>query len=1049
MKNNALSNFSKRLLFIVIGILSFAVIYAQNITVTGIITDSNDEPLIGVSIRVQGTSQGTVTDINGKFSISNVPPNAKLEVSYVGMQTQVVEINGRSSINVILKEETEALEEVVVVGYGIQKKASLTGAVSAITNKEIVSTKNENLQNMLAGKIAGLRITQNSSEPGQYNTYMDIRGFGSPLVVIDGVPRNNISRLNPEDIENISVIKDASGAVYGSRAANGVIIITTKKGDKTGLPNINYSGYMSWQKPSNYPDLVDAADWMILYNEKLKHNVDNSNVVPRYSAEEIESYRNGTNLSTNWKKAVMRTTAPATQHILSATGGNNFISYFTSIGYLNQGSFLKTNAINYDKYTLRSNISAKITEELLLDVNLSGLLDERQSSPYGSNDIVRSMWLHRPMDKIYYDEESRKYAMMDWNVIVNPVAMMDKDLVGNNSYKSKWFQSNLSLTYLIPFLEGLSVKAMYSYDYTLNDNKEYSKSFSLFLPNGTEYKANTKISGNSSISRYFYGKDADLWQLQIAYEHQFGDHSISAMNLFENSHYQGDNFYGTRYLVLPLPQIFAGISENQEIKQSTGSGSLYDYANLASVGRVSYDFKSKYLAEFSYRYEGSSKFPENSRWGFFPSISGGWRISEENFWKNLSLNFVDNLKLRASYGITGDDSALSYQFISGYQYPASGSPRGLPAGYVFGDKFVSSSSNTGLANREITWYKSKIFNIGADFSAWNGLLGATIDYFDRNRSGLLATRIQSLPGIVGASLPQENLNSDQTRGFEIELSHTNRISDLSYQIKGNISYTRTKTKHYEMAELGNSYLNWRNNVNERYNNIWWGYEGNGRITSWDEIYYNPVYIGRGSILGDYEYLDWNEDGWINDLDVHPIATNAQVPLINYGFSFNAQWKGWDLTMLWQGSGKKYVIPREFLYEPLWSNSNAITDFLDRWHPVDPTADPYNPSTDWEKGYYAYTGSLPNSSSDFNIQNAAYLRLKTFEIGYTLPNKLLGHFKLKSIRIYANAYNPLTFTKLKYMDPEFYINNTSSSGLSNLGYNYPINKTFSIGMNVKF
>ncbi len=340
MKKNALSCFSKRLLLIVVGILSFTVIYAQNITVTGIVTDSNDEPLIGVSIRVQGTSQGSVTDINGKFSISNVPPNAKLEVSYVGMQTQVVEINGRSSINVILKEETEALEEVVVVGYGMQKKASLTGAVSAVTNKEIVSTKNENLQNMLAGKIAGLRIAQNSSEPGQYNTYMDIRGFGSPLVVIDGVPRNNISRLNPEDIENISVIKDASGAVYGSRAANGVIIITTKKGDKTGLPNINYSGYMSWQKPSNYPDLVDAADWMMLYNEKLKHNVDNSNVVPRYSAEEIESYRNGTNLSTNWEKAVMRTTAPATQHIISATGGNNIISYFTSIGYLNQGSFL-------------------------------------------------------------------------------------------------------------------------------------------------------------------------------------------------------------------------------------------------------------------------------------------------------------------------------------------------------------------------------------------------------------------------------------------------------------------------------------------------------------------------------------------------------------------------------------------------------------------------------------------------------------------------------------------------------------------------------------
>ncbi|MFA7582286.1 MAG: TonB-dependent receptor [Proteiniphilum sp.] len=1032
-------------------LLSVPGVYAQEAlsTISGTIKDNTGSPVIGATIIDVKTQKGTISDIDGLFELTVTSPST-LKITYVGYREQEIQVRGdKRNYEIVLQEDNTLIDEVVVVGYGVQKKINLTGAISSVKNDEIITTKNENLQNMLTGKIAGLRVLQNSSEPGRFNTTMDIRGFGAPLVVIDGVPRNNMARLDPEDIESISVIKDATGAVYGSRAANGVIIITTKKGSKTGQPSINYTGNITWQRPSNYPDLVGAADWMTLYNETQKHNVDNSSIVPRYTAEEIESYRNGTNVSTNWKEKVMRSSAPATQHTLSASGGNETVTYFASIGYQDQGSFLKTDAINYEKYTLRSNISAKVADHMQFDVNLSGLLDERQSSPYGSNDIVRAMWLHHPMDQVYYDQEAQQYGMMDWNVILNPVAMMDKDLVGENSYKSKWFQSNISLTYEVPFVKGLSLKTMYSYDYTLNDDKEYSKSFSLYLPTGGEYKANTQTSGNSKISRFFYGKSANLWQAQIAYNRQFGDHSVSVMNLLENSHYVGDNFNGSRYLVLPLPQIFAGITENQEIRQSTSSGALYDYANAASVGRLSYDYKSRYMAEFAYRYEGSSKFPANSRWGLFPSVSGGWRVSDENFWKSSPLNFIDNLKLRASYGITGDDSALSYQFVSGYQYPSSGNRTGLPAGYIFGDSFISSSSNTGIANTAITWYKSKTFNIGVDAIAWEGLLGITAEYFKRDRTGLLTTRLGSLPGIVGANLPQENLNSDQNKGFEIELSHLNHIRDFRYQIKGNISYTRTRTRYYEMAELGNSYLNWRNGVNERYNNIWWGYAGNGRIENWDEIYHNPVFVGRGTILGDYEYKDWNGDGWISDLDVHPLATNGQVPLFNYGFTLNAQWKGLDLTMLWQGAGKKYVIPREFLYQPLWSNTNAISDFLDRWRPADPANDPYDPATEWIAGHHGYTGTLPNVSSDFNIQNAAYLRLKTVELGYSLPENLLKKIDLKDIRIFVSAYNLLTFTRLRYMDPEFYTNNTSSSGLTNLGYNYPINKTFSMGINVKF
>jgi TonB-linked SusC/RagA family outer membrane protein len=1027
----------------------------QEITVSGTVTASEEgTPLPGVNVLVKGTSRGTTTDADGKYTLQIPGAEAVLVFSFIGYASQEISIDGRSVIDVAMTADIRQLGEVVVVAYGEQKKETLTGAVSAVNNKEIVSTKNENVQNMLTGKIPGLRVRQNSSEPGRFNSSLDIRGFGNPLVVVDGIPRDNMARIDPEDIESISVVKDASAAVFGSRAANGVIIITTKRGTKTGEPSISYSGNMAWQVPSNFPDLVDAAEWMTLYNERDRHNVDNSNPTLKYLPEEIEAYRNGTNPSTNWKKEVMRNSAPQTQHTISATGGNDNITYYSSIGYQYQGSFLQTDAINYEKYTLRSNISAKVSKNIRFDLNLAGLSDERESSPYSSNDIIRAMWLHRPMDQVYYDKGANQYAMMDWNVILNPVAMMDKELVGENRYQSKWLQSSASLTYDLPFLKGLSLKGLYSYDYTLNDDKEYTKAFTLYLPTGAPYQANTQARGNSRISRFFYSKNASLWRLQLAFDREFGNHSVSVMNLLENSHYQGDNFYGRRYGVLPLSQIFAGITENQEVLQSTNSASLYDYANRASVGRLAYNFKSKYLAEFSYRYEGSSKFPKENRWGFFPAVSAGWRISGENFWIGSSaLNFIDDLKIRGSYGITGDDSGLTYQFVSGYQYPVTGTGIGrtsLPPGYIFGNSFVAASASTGLANNFITWYKAKTTNIGLDVDAWDGLLGATIEVFQRDRTGLLATRIESLPGIVGANLPQENLNSDQNRGFEVELRHSKQIGDISYQVKGNISYTMTRTKYYEMAQAGNSYLNWRNGRNDRNNNIWWGYAGNGQMSNWDDIYYNPVYIGRGSVPGDYEYADWNGDGWISELDMHPLAINGQVPLVNYGASISGQWKGVDLTMLWQGAGKTFVIAREFLYQPLWANSNAISDFTDRWRPADPNADPYDPATQWISGEHAFTGSSPNALSDFNIQNAAYARLKTLEIGYTLPGNILSRMSLKSIRIYANAYNLLTFTKLRYMDPEFYTNNdTSRSGLTDLGYNYPLNKTYSIGLNATF
>lgn len=1042
MKKITVQNLFKVWMCVVMSFMTIS-LYAQNgsMTVSGTVKDSTGEMIIGATVIDTKTQNGCVTDMDGNFSLS-VTPGSSIKISYIGYVTQTITVNkNKKRYDVVLQSDNIMVDELVVVGYGVQKKQTLTGAVSAVTNKDIVSTKNENLQNMLTGKVAGLRVVQNSSEPGAFGSVMDIRGLGTPLVVIDGIPRDNMARIDPEDVESISVLKDASAAIYGVRAANGVILITTKKGTQ-GKAQINYSGSYSWQKPSNFPDLVTSPEWMTLSNELGRHNVDGGGA--SWTDEQIANAE-----TTDWKSAVMRNTAPQTQHSLSVSGGTDRVSYYASFGYQYQGSFIQTNALNYDKFTLRSNLSAKITNRLKLDVNISGLMDERNTSAYGAYDMIRGLWLMQPMDPIYQDGEEGRYTQPSNSTLINPVAMMNTDEVGYKSYKSKWFQSSMILTYDIPGVEGLKVKGLYSYDFIMNDNKEFEKKWN-------SYRGNQVYTRNdpSKVGRTYYSKDNTLWQVEANYSHNFKGHNVNAMLLFEQSTYKGDNFNGKKELSIPIDQVFAGDSKNQVFNQSTDAKDLYDRANQALVGRAAYDYLSKYLIEFSFRYEGSSKFPASSRWVMFPSVSGGWRVSEEAFWKNSALKFINNFKVRASYGKMGDDGALDYQFLTGYKYPAGGSANAMPGGAVFGDKFVNASATKGLANYYISWIEAKTFDIGMDAEAWNGLLGISFDYFRRDRDGLLATRSTSLPGIAGASLPQENLNGDLTRGFEIELSHRNHISDFYYEVKGNMSYARTMNKYVEGARKGNSYLNWKENSNDnysdpkwkgnsnnRYNDIWWGYANAGRFTNWDQIYYSPVYIGRGTLPGDYNYEDWNGDGQINGLDEHPLTNKGDRPLINFGLTLNGSWKGIDLNILLQGAAKRHISYAELLYNPLWANTNALSQFMDRWHPVDNHADPYNPSVEWESGNYAYTGTLPNQNSEFNMQNAAYLRLKTIELGYTLPKVWLSKIGVNNLRVYLSGYNLLTFTKLKYCDPEF----PSTS----YGYNYPLNKTITIGANVKF
>lgn len=1009
--------------------------------VTGKVVDETGVALPGASVRIAGKNTGTVTDVQGAFSISASQQDTLL-ISFIGYEVQRVRVGNNKSFTIRLSpSSSKNLQEVVVVGYGTQKKATLTGAIASITSSEILTTRNENVQNMLTGKLPGVRIVQKSSEPGSFNNSFDIRGMGTPLVVIDGVPRDNITRIDANDIESISVLKDASAAVYGVRAANGVVLITTKKG-KSGTLDLDYSGSFGLQNPTGSPKSVSAADWMVLKNERSMHDVNGGTL--KYSQDDIDAYLNGTKQGTDWWNEVMRTTAPQTQHSLSATGGTDKMRFYTSAGYLRQESFIRSNSLNYDRYNVRSNLSARITKQLNLDLNISGISDKKEQ-PYTNSDWIIRTFQRASAIQPAYANNNPEYLQYGYIEGDNPIAMMDAGLSGYKQFGNKWFQSSMILSLDIPKVQGLTAKGMFSYDYQAADNRQYKKEYRLYqYEEAADFYKPTTMQSPGTFRRENFAKAISLYQLSLNYSRTFNkDHTVSALALFEGQKRTGDNFYAQRELSLDVDQLFAGNSKNQQGSMNSGENDLYEKTNMGIVGRVAYDYRSKYLAEFSFRRDGSSLFGDGRQWGFFPAVSAGWRISEEAFWKNSSLSFLNNFKLRGSYGKMGDDVASRYQFVTGYDYPATGDNNKQPGGYFFDGTFVNAAASRGIINPNITWFVAKTLDLGIDFDAWNGLIGGTLDYFSRKRSGLLETRALSLPGVVGATLPQENLNGDLARGFELQLTHRRTIHDFSYNLSGMLTFTRVRKLHDERARAGNSYENWRNNNEDRNQNFHRGYGEGGRFASYADIANSSVYYGRGTLPGDYIYEDWNGDGMINSLDEYPIVyQDSQSPFFNFSFTLGAGWKGFDLNALFQGSALSYVKYIEQLREPMWGHdlSNALDYFMDRWHPADPTADPYNHTTQWISGKYAYTGTLPDENSEFNMHNASYLRLKSLELGYTLPLKLVNTIGVKNARVYLNGYNLFTVKSIE-LDPEH-----PNESWGNL---YPLSRIYTVGLNVKF
>lgn len=1045
---------SRIMLFLFISFFSqFAT--AQEKVISGQVKDQNNEPIIGANIIVKNTTNGTVTNINGQFSIK-APANATLVFKYLGLTTHEEKVNGRSVVNVTMSEDNTSLDEVVVVGYGVQKKVTLTGAVAGVTGDNLIKTKNENPQNMLTGKIAGVRVWQKSSEPGSFNNSFDIRGMGSPLVVIDGVPREvaDFQRLNPEDIDDISVLKDASAAIYGVRGANGVVLVTTKKGSTDGKSKVTYNASFTMQQPSKMPELANAFQTMTLYNEKSMNNINGGS--PTYTAADFAAFENGSRRSTDWNSLIFSNYAPQTQHDLSISGGNDKTQYYVSMGYLYQDGFFKSGDLNYNKTNLRSNIESKIANGLKFSLNLAGTLDQ-QNNPYStSTDIIRNYWRQGVLYPAYADAANTMLNYEGLDLEENTVAKMTADVSGYRKYAQKNLQTASTLTYdfgtVSRALKGLSAKLLYSFDYKMYDNTSYRKEYYQYAYNSLTNSYDKKLYNSSSpnqLNRSFYSKQQNLWQFLLNYNRSFGQHNLTGVFGFESQKRVGDNFYAQRNLAFSTPYLFAGVDENQLGGMSTSSADLYELAYASMIGRFNYTYGTKYIAEFQFRNDGSSKFAPGHQWGFFPSASLGWRVSEESFFKNIDfLSFTDQLKLRVSYGEMGDDqNANSFGWISGYTYPATNSnaEKGYynqwAPGYIFDDQFVYAVAKSALPNTATTWLTSRTFDFGVDFEGWNGLFGFTFDYFDRHRVGIFAQSSTALSTVVGAAAPQENLNSDRYFGIDLELTHKNKIGDFIYKVKAIGTITRQMyLTAVQNGNYGNSYDRWRNDIlNNRYQGVVWGYESAGRYTSWEDIRTYNIYKERNILPGNYKYVDWNGDGEISSLDEHPMAYD-QTPWLNFSLSFDGTYKNFDLSVLFQGSALGSMRYEEPLYS-IWGSDGggALTQYLDRWHPADATADPYDPNIEWISGYYGYTGSYPYGNSEFNTVSTAYLRLKSIELGYTLPR-----IKAKStmnLRVFANAYNLLTLTNVKFVDPEH--------PSDDLGRLYPLNKTYTLGLSLSF
>lgn len=1059
-------------LFLAFGVALGA--FAQS-TVKGKVKDDLGQGLPGVSVVVKGTTAGTVTDLDGNYTVSTPDANATLVFSFIGYLTQEHPLNNKSVLDVILATDVKSLNEVVVVGYGTAKKATVTGSVVAVKGAELEKAPSANLSNTLGGRLPGVSAVQSSGEPGYDGSAIRIRGTNSlgnsdALIVVDGVPNRSggLDRINPADIESVSVLKDAAAAIYGSRAGNGVILITTKRG-KSGKPQLSYDYNFGLARPTRTPKMSDAAEYATIRNELKIYddipvgqwqgafngfnsngtytrtdNGDNVNAI--FTPDDIQKFRDGSDPlihpNTDWYKEVIKAWSPQQRHNLQLMGGSENVKYLTSLGYINQDGIYKNSATGYKQYNLRINLDAKINKYITAKLGIAAR-EEFRFFPNGggAGDIFRMLMRGKPTEIALWPNGLPGPDIENGQ---NP-AIITTNQTGYNNDKRDYAQTNGSVEVLIPGITGLKVTGSAAIDKLARRQKSFQKPWTLYYWDKKSYEADgvTPVLTGSVRSTFNDPRLTEtaseelsvLLTSQINYDKSFGAHAFNAMVGLQHEKVDADGFFAyRRYFISPVAdQLYAG--GNLEQNLGNPDGALYNRARLSYFGRLGYNFKEKYLAEFLWRTDASYIFPKDRRWGFFPGVSAGWRISEEDFFKS-NVKFMDNLKLRASWGQMGAEAYLpNSSTLAEYQYLSTMSFNS----YIFDNQVVKSLYESRVANKNFTWEVANNSNVGIEGTLLKGKVNFEFDYFYNVRSKILIQQTGSTPSSAGidGKLPPVNLGRMKNRGWEFKVSYDGNVDDFTYSFGVNGGYAKNKITYWDETPGVREYQR----TTGRQYQAFLAYEFDGVFKDQAAIDANTVdYSALTANLrpGDMKFKDVDGDGKITSFDrVRQDKTNR--PTFTGGATINLGYKAFDLAILFQGAtgGLQFVGLTE---------SGDIGNYLKysydhRWTIDNPNAD-YPRLANRNNTYYTNTDFANGgaAANTYFLKSNNYLRLKNIEVGYNLPTDLTKKLGIGSFRVYANALNLITWDKIKVWDPE----STNQSGQY-----YPQSKIINMGVRVSF
>ena len=1020
---------------------------AQNITVRGTVTDTSGEPLIGVTVQVKGTSVGTVTDIDGTFILSNVPSNATLEISYVSMASQSVAVNGRTTLNIVLQEDAETLDEVVVVGYGVQKKETLTGAIAQVRGEELENRITSNMTSALQGVLANVNVSINNQggEPGSVPS-INIRGYGSlsgsnPLVIIDGV-ESKLENINPNDVESIAVMKDATAtAIFGSRAAFGVLNIKTKRGrDTAGKISVRLNSTFGMNGPVNLPQPASGYEWLYTLDtafhnagltspitsetlQKARENHENPGTHPAITVnptnpDRFTSYYDAVG-NTNWYQVYYKPWALTQKHDINVSGGSQKANYFISGGFYNEDGIYRIGDEKFQRYNFVANIDSKISNWLSLQFN-NRYTRRDIDTPHNYSDIgdfhhsIARTWSNMPEK----DPNGNYYESYH--------------LLLSQAGRNKRNQNELlnSVNVILEPLKGWKINFETNIRQNFNNQTNHKKTVYSTLADGIT-KSRSGVSFPNfyleNCSRDFYNTN----NLYSNFDLNIAKHKITFMGGMQNEYYYHTSVEGRNNDL---------VTESvPSLKTATGqiylSGNKGHWSTLSYFGRINYNFNDKFLFEVLGRYNGSSRFAPGYNWGFFPAFSAGYVISNNDFWEDNLASKVSFLKIRGSMGEVGNQDVANYLYL-----PTMGITKNL--NWIINGARPIYVRAAGLISPDVTWETVRTANIGFDSYFLNNRLSLIYDYFVRETKNMFGPA-ESLPATLGASAPKRNNADLQTKGFEMQIAWRDKIGDLGYNMAFNLSDNQTTITRYknDNGVLSDYY------VGRKIGEIW-GYNTVGIYQSQEEADAGPdqTYFFSRWGEGDIEYADLNKDGKINPgnntLDDHgdlSIIGNS-TPHFSYGINLGLDWKNFDLSVFCQGVGKRDAAPSGNMFYGITGDvwqSSVFVQHLDYWSSENPNAyypKPYLGTNEHSKNIQTQTRFL---------QNAAYFRLKSFQFGYTLPVEKKIKFPIEKIRFFITGENLFTLTKMnKTFDPE-----TAFVGAYGSGKAYPLRRTFSFGLNV--